>query len=556
MHFEKKAGVLVPVFALRSNEDLGVGDTSCVKEMIRWCALHKLGVLQVLPINETGDDNSPYNAISSQALDLTTITTSPEAIPDLSQAAFKKHAQPALLSKLREGPVRYREVKKLKTELLWEAYLQFLKKHDSKDTARAGQFREFILEQAEWIHDYALFRTLMELNDNLPLWEQWPVEHRSPGRARSWWLSQPATLRSELEDSVFFYCYVQWIAWQQWREVRDLAQENGLVLMGDIPFGIGRYSADVWANPGLFDLRWSCGAPAESFFKPDLFTEKWGQNWGIPLYRWDRMAEDNFQWWRNRVSGTCEIFQAFRIDHVLGFYRVYAFPWKPEQNGDFVHLNPDQAREKAGDLPKFWPGGDDDPHQRWLNEQHGEKLLRMILEAAGNSTVVAEDLGLVPDYVRPSLLKLGIPGFKIPMFDRNPDGSYQDSSEYPPVSIATLATHDHEPMASLWNKWSLENSGEKEKKHLLEWAEIPHFDPSRPFDVELHAAICRKLLASPSRFVIFMITDLFGTTLRFNVPGPMSESNWTERLSLPISQWDTKSEIEAWVDNVENSLPR
>jgi 4-alpha-glucanotransferase len=180
----------------------------------------------------------------------------------------------------------------------------------------------------------------------------------------------------------------------------------------------------------------------------------------------------------------------------------------------------------------------------------------MILEAAGNSTVVAEDLGLVPDYVRPSLLKLGIPGFKIPMFDRNPDGSYQDSSEYPPVSIATLATHDHEPMASLWNKWSLENSGEKEKKHLLEWAEIPHFDPSRPFDVELHAAICRKLLASPSRFVIFMITDLFGTTLRFNVPGPMSESNWTERLSLPISQWDTKSEIEAWVDNVENSLPR
>ena len=104
------------------------------------------------------------------------------------------------------------------------------------------------------------------------------------------------------------------------------AEQRGVALMGDIPFGVSYYSADVFSRPNEFMLDWFGGAPPEPLFKDDAFTQKWGQNWGIPLYRWSAMRANNFQWWRERVRGTRRIFHLFRIDHVQGFYRVYAFP--------------------------------------------------------------------------------------------------------------------------------------------------------------------------------------------------------------------------------------
>lgn len=552
----KHTGVLVPVFALRSSNDLGIGDTESVRQMVDWCHQHNISLLQLLPINESGQDNSPYNAISSRALDPTTIHISPDAIPDLSDAIYKKIASESILKDLKSGPVQYRKVKSLKTDLLWEAFQSFLKKHDAKDTERAKNFRSFLLKNGDWISDYALFRSLMEVHDRNAVWTQWPLEHQSPAVARSWILSRPESERLELEESLLFFSYIQWIAHEQWEGVKDYAGRKKVSLMGDIPFGIGRYSADVWAFPSQFDLRWSCGAPPESFFKPDLFTERWGQNWGIPLYRWDRMKEDGYSWWKSRVKGTSGIFHYFRIDHVLGFYRVYAFPWKPEDNHLYVDLNHDQAKARAGDLPRFFPGGDDDGHQRWLNQQHGEELLKMVVQAAGDTGLVAEDLGMVPDYVRPSLTQLGIPGFKIPLFERNHDGSYKDSNAYPPLSIATLATHDHEPIASLWKKWNSSPDSKAEMQHLLKWIGWDTNQTPQEYTPALHAAICKKLMSSPSQFVIFMITDLFGESQRFNVPGPMSDSNWTERLNVEVKEFDKIPGLKAWIRNVDQLLPR
>ena len=470
------------------------------------------------------------------ALDPTTIAISPQLIPDLSLRAFKEHASGAVLDDLRLGSVQYRKVKALKLALLDEAFQSFLKKHDAKNSARANEFRQFLEGNQSWIADYALFRVLMERHDQLPIWEQWAEEHHSPSQARSWVLSLPPDERAAVEQRKLFFCYVQWIARQQWTDLKSYAESHNVSLMGDIPYGIGRYSADVWANPHLFDLRWSCGAPPETFFKPDLFTEKWGQNWGIPLYRWDRMKEDHYAWWRQRIRGICEIFQWFRIDHVLGFYRIYAFPWKPEENSVYVHLSQQEVQQRLGHLPRFWPGPDETPSQKAHNQSHGEELLRMVIEASGESGLIAEDLGVVPDYVRPSLTALGIPGFKIPLFERDHQGRYHDSEKYQPLSLATLATHDHEPMASLWQHWHSSENGRREIEHLMHWIGWQH--PPHEFTHELHAAICRKLLSSSSWLAIFMITDLFGEIRRFNMPGPMSESNWTERLPIPVSSFD------------------
>jgi len=541
----------VPLFALRSDRDLGIGDTQAAREMVDWCARHKISLLQLLPINETGDDNSPYNAISSMALDPTTIAVSPDTLPELSKKTFQELAPDSLLKELRAGSVQYRKVKPLKLRLLREAFNGFKKQLEDKTSERARRFLEFLKKNDHWVSDYALFRTLMELHDNLPLWEQWPETYRDPDGARAWLLERPEAERRRFSETIQFYSYVQWVAREQWLELKAYAGAQGVALMGDIPFGIGRYSADVWGNRSLFDLYWSCGAPPETFFKPDLFTERWGQNWGIPLYRWNRMREDNHHWWRARIKGTSEIFHAFRIDHVLGFYRVYAFPWKPEDNHLYLHLTPEQARGRSGDLPRFFPNDDKDGHSRWLNQEHGEALLKMVLDAGGPTVVVAEDLGMVPDYVRPSLLQLGISGFKIPIFEREKDGSYKKAEEYPSLSIATLATHDHEPVAALWQRWTLEKSAEAQ--HLLNWigwkGEAPQI-----FTSELHAAICRKLLSCPSWLVIFMITDLFGQIQRFNVPGPMSDSNWTERLSCTIAQWDQNPEIGSKVETVQKLI--
>ncbi len=552
----KLTGILVPVFALRSSNDLGVGDTECVRQMIDWCACHQFSLFQVLPINEIGDDHSPYSAVSSMALDPTTIAIAPGLIPEISEKAFKRLTPPSLLEELRRGAVQYRKVKALKWELLREAFAQFLKKHHAKNSKLAQEFRAFMTAHKEWITDYALFRTLMWIHQDLPVWEDWPPEHHTPTQARNWMISCPVSERRALEERMLFFCYVQWLAYRQWSSLKQYGDRRGVCLVGDVPFGVSRCSADVWANQSIFDLRWSCGAPPETFFKSDSFTERWGQNWGIPLYRWDRMKEDRYAWWRSRLRGVSELFHFFRIDHVLGFYRVYAFPWKPSDNHLYTNLTPEEARAKVGDLPCFWPGDDNDPHQKLVNQQQGEELLHMILDAAEAAGVIAEDLGMVPDYVRPSLTRLGIPTFKIPLFERNPDGSYKDSARYEPLSVATLGTHDHEPIAVLWKRWQKSPEGAVEIRHLLHWIGWDIAQPPQEFTIKLHTAIAQKLLACSSWLVVFMITDFFALTQRFNVPGPMNEENWTERLTIPVEKFGQDPGIVSILQVLEPYLVR
>ena len=266
------AGVLEPVFAIRTEDDLGVGDTEGVRQMIDWCARHHLQIFQTLPINETIEDNSPYNALSSLAIEPSTIAVSPRHLPDLSPEDFQHWAWPQLLEELRRGPVNYPKAKPLKHALLQCAFDNFLRQHWLTNTDRAAHFRRFIQENAPWLSDYALFRALMEENGNTPDWERWRSQHRTLPDAQMWLLSLPENRREELARRQLFFSYVQWIAFGQWEALKSYAQERHVFLMGDVSFGVGRRSANVWANREIFDLDWSGGAPPEKTFKADPFT--------------------------------------------------------------------------------------------------------------------------------------------------------------------------------------------------------------------------------------------------------------------------------------------
>jgi 4-alpha-glucanotransferase len=322
--------------------------------------------------------------------------------------------------------------------------------------------------------------------------------------------------------------------------------------MGDVPFGVSYYSADVWAEPEIFNHEWSGGAPPEPLFTADAFTQKWGQNWGIPLYRWPEIRESGFTWWRQRVRLVRDVFHLFRIDHVLGFYRIYGFPWRPQRNAEFLALTPEEAQERTGgELPRFHEHDDETPQNKAANRAQGEEFLRVLLEETGAHRLIGEDLGVVPDYVRPSLASLGIPGFKIPIWETEENGTLTPGAEYPRESLATYATHDHQPLRAMWEQWmqvieqALEKPEElaeprdrawREVRQLAAWAgfEVPRITP---FSDEVHEQLLGALFHANSWIAILMITDLFATSQRFNVPGAVSESNWSQRLATTVQEW-------------------
>jgi 4-alpha-glucanotransferase len=530
---EKKiAGVLAPLFTLRRETDLGIGDLQALREFIDWTAQIGFKLVQLLPINEMGGDHSPYNAISAVAIEPTTLHLAAGSPTDLTQQDFDDVVAGFDLTRMRKGAVKHQQVRRLKMALLEKAYRRF---QSRKETA--SDFATFCERESAWLDGYAFFRALMDENGGRETWEQWREEHREPDSARQWLETQPAEKREQFEDRAKFYRYVQWIAEQQWLAIRSYAEERGIALMGDIPFGVNLYSADVYSRRNEFAIDWSGGAPPEPYFKDDEFTQKWGQNWGIPLYRWDVMRTRNLDWWRWRVRGVQKIFHVFRIDHVLGFYRIYAFPWRPARNKEFLPLSQEEMRARTGGAsPQFYPRDDSTWDNCEANRREGEDYLRVVLEESRASRVVGEDLGTVPDYVRPSLRSLGIAGFKIPQWESYADGRTIPGSEYQRVSVATYATHDHKPVRALWGDAFEEPTAETEQaRHdigkIAKFSSIPAPNETSGFDRDFYGPIMEALFRCESWIALVMITDLLARKDRFNVPGTATGTNWSRRMS-------------------------
>jgi 4-alpha-glucanotransferase len=537
---EKKiAGVLVPLFALRRDDDLGIGDLGALREFIDWIAEIGFTLVQLLPINETGADDSPYNAISSMAIEPTTLHLAPGSPEDLTHNDFVDSLSEIDLAGLRRGRVKYRQVKKLKQRIIEKAFANFSARADEKGQS---EFERFCEEESSWLRDYALFRVLVEDQNGNAAWDQWPPQHQTIESARNWLRDLPQEKQPAVTRRLDFFCYVQWIAHQQWRDVKAHAEQRGVALMGDIPFGVSYYSADVFSRPDEFLLDWSGGAPPEPHFKDDAFTQKWGQNWGIPLYRWSAMRSNNFQWWRERARGTRRIFHLFRIDHVQGFYRVYAFPWRPQRNKEFLPLDQHQMLEQTGGrAPHYVPRDDETPEHREANKHEGEEYLRVIMNEAGAARVAGEDLGVVPDYVRPSLRSLGIAGFKIPQWEMR-DGMIIPGDTYDRLSVATYATHDHEPIRALWeNAFGTPDSDpEQQARATLEtigiFAGLNSKIDQLDYEKDFYPAVMDALFRCNSWIAVVMITDLLARKYRFNVPGTKADLNWTRRIQRSLAK--------------------
>ena len=545
----RSAGILIPAFSARREGDLGIGDTLAVREWIDWAAEHGVGFIQLLPINENGAEESPYGAISSAALDPIYLACEAEEIPALTTADVEK-ARERLKGERQSPLVNYPVVRRVKRNLLELAW--------SKFAAAAPDLREefehFRAQEREWLDDYVVFRFLMEIHGEAKTWDQWPESSRTPEKAGRFLEALRKKDAAGVESRLGFFAFVQWLCFRQWLALRAHAEGQGVKLMGDVPIGVSWHSCDVFFSRQEFHLDWCGGSPPEGMGQDDSFFQQWGQNWGIPLYRWDHMEATGFAWWRKRIERLTRIFQIYRIDHVLGFYRIYAFPWRPERNHEFIGLSHEKASEiTGGRLPRWFLRADDTVENKAANRADGDVRLRAILDASGGAEVIAEDLGWVPDYVRPHLADLGIAGFAIPHWDCV-DGHPTPGNAFPLNSFATYSTHDHDPISGIWRgclrvirehqenptdqtAWAVGGASDT-LRILCEFASIPipRNSPWPPYTEGVRLRLLKALLGSNSRYAVLMITELFSLDDRFNHPGTTGGENWRYRLPWTLDE--------------------
>ena len=530
-HVPRRAGILFPVFSMRREMDLGIGDTTSVCECLDWFNANELRFLQLLPINVSGSDNSPYSAISSVALDFIYLDVA--KIPELSEEDVDGVRSEYAGDWLGCDKVDYTMVRKVKSQLLRLAYERFKMGGDGQQ-----EFKDFMKDEADWLVPYCKYRWLMEEAGGGEDWTVWPEAFNTAAKALIYEREKDALTDGAPRAVQEYYAWVQWHAFSQWRAVRDYADKVGVKLMGDIPIGVSNSSADVFFEPQWFMKGWYGGAPPETVFKDDAFACKWGQNWGVPLYDWAALQEDDFSWWKRRITKLTDVFHIFRIDHILGFYRIYAFPWHPKKNADFLELTHEEAKKlTSGELPHFYPRADDSMTNKAKNLLEGDVYLEAILEAAEGYEVVGEDLGCVPDYVRPHLTELGIAGFKVCHWETDMHGDAQRPDEHPDCAFATYATHDHPSIHAMWEELrenianGCEGSGEG-LKLLSQYAGLPvmESDEYPEFNSAIKWAMLGALMKSGARYAALMITDILDSRARINSPGTVGDHNWTYRV--------------------------
>ena len=537
---KKSAGLLVPAFALRHPRDFGIGDTLAVREGIDFCAANHLAVFQILPIHECVGDHSPYNAISARALSPGLLALNEQEVPGLSASMIQNAAPEPWLEQLRSGNVKYNSVQPLKLQILLEAHRAFR----GAGSALALEFETFRQQQDSWLPFYTLFRLLIREYEGNPNWSEWRPEHQSVKNALAWLSRHPD--RDHLEELREGYAFVQWVAFRQWKAVKKYAEEKGVLLMGEMSFGVSRCSVDAWSHPDLFDLEWNMGSQPLRYFDTNKDSERWGQNWGLPCYRWENHRSSGFAWLRERVQGESRFFHICRLDHLRGYFRAYMFPWPGgARHAEFAKLTEEEARQRTGGrLPRFVPGPDDDPVSVQRNDLQGREIIGVIREAAGSMDLIAEIMGLIPDYMRKALDDLAMPNLTFPQLEKNGSGSPLPMSSFRPLSLVTYANHDHAPLAAFYFHL-LEKAREQpdgaaagDLKNLLKFAEWNLPPPSELTD-ELLAALVEKLFETPCELAVLMSSDLLGIPQRFNLPGSYGAETWSERLELPLVECGT-----------------
>lgn len=312
LYNRKLAGTQVPVFSLRTRKSAGIGDFGDLKTMIDFVASTGQKVLQLLPINDTTithtwTDSYPYSCISVFAIhpqyaDL-------HALPELKDAKARAEAEKTRAELNALDKIDYEKVNDFKINYLRQIFNQ-----EGEKMMKTAEYKAFFQDTELWLVPYAQYSYLRDKNGTADF-NQWP-DHQVWDEAERKALADPKT--AAYKNVAFFY-FVQFVLDRQMQEAHEHAKAKGVILKGDIPIGVNRNGCDVWTEPKYFNLNGQAGAP------PDDFSAN-GQNWGFPTYNWFEMLKDGCQWWNRRFQNMARYFDAYRIDHVLGFFRIWEIP--------------------------------------------------------------------------------------------------------------------------------------------------------------------------------------------------------------------------------------
>ena len=532
----KGAGTVIPIFSLRSEGSFGVGDFGDLKLMVDWAARTEQRFIQVLPINDTNmtgtwQDSYPYNCISIYALhpQYTDFRQLPEIKDKETKAQFE-----TLRQELNSLPqIDYERMFKAKLD-----YLHVLFEQEWKRVKATKSYKEFYNNNKEWLEPYAQF-----------------------------------CVNRDKEGQVEFWYYVQYNLDQQMRAAHEYARKHRVVLKGDIPIGISRDGVEAWVEPKYFNLNGQAGAP------PDPFSAD-GQNWGFPTYNWDEMLKDGCQWWVRRFRKMAEYFDAYRIDHVLGFFRIWEIPM-PEKSGLMGQFAPALGLSRE-EIEGYGIYGHDDlflvDHKRsdrWhpriavqyqeayerLNDgekynfnrlyndyfyrrnnqfwyQEAMKKLPRLTQAT-RMLCCAEDLGMVPDCVPWVMNELRILTLEIQTMPKDPNIRFGKLSHNPYRSVCTFSTHDMPTLRQWWDEdW--EQTQAYYNGPLRRSDAAPH-----PLPGWLAKDIVSRQLTSPSMLCLLSLQDWLSIDEKLRLPDQNAERinipaipryYWRYRMHLTLEQ--------------------
>ena len=542
----KGAGTVVPIFSLRSEGSFGVGDFGDLKLMIDWCDKTRQRALQVLPITDTNmtgtwQDSYPYNSISIYALhpqycDL-------RQLPPIKDEA-KRDEMEALRKELNSLPqIDYERMFKAKMD-----YLHIIFAQEWATVQRRAGFKEFFESNKDWLEPYAAFCYYRDLYGTAEF-EKWPAG-----------ATVDNTRKSSFKDKkqLQFWYFVQYCLDQQLRAAHAYARAHRVILKGDIPIGISRDGVEAWVEPKYFNLNGQAGAP------PDPFSAD-GQNWGFPTYNWDAMMADGCQWWVRRFRKMAEYFDAYRIDHVLGFFRIWEIPM-PHKSGLMGQFSPalGMSREEIEGYGVAFNEGlflvDHKRSDRWhpriavqyqeayeqlsedqkscFNRLYNDYFYRRnnqfwyqeamkklpLLTQATRMLVCAEDLGMVPDCVPWVMNELRILSLEIQSMPKDPNVRFGHLSQYPYRSVCTISTHDMPTLRQWWDE-DTERTQAYYNTMLYRGGEAPH-----PLPGWLAKDIVSRHLMSPSMLCLLSLQDWLSIDEQLRLPDENGE-----RINIPAN---------------------
>ena len=555
------AGTVIPVFSLRTEGSFGVGDFGDLKMMVDWCDKTEQRILQVLPINDTimthtWQDSYPYNSISIYALhpqycDL-------RQLPSLKDEKRRQYFE-QLRQELNGLPqIDYERVIQAKTEYLHEAFAE-----QWATVQRRQDYKDFFVQNQHWLIPYAAFSYYRDTYGT-PEFNKWPAEAKVA-------TTQKSTFKNK-KDLQFWY-FVQYHLDRQMRNAHEYARAHRVILKGDIPIGISRDGVEAWVEPKYFNLNGQAGAP------PDAFSAD-GQNWGFPTYNWDAMLADGCSWWVRRFRKMAEYFDAYRIDHVLGFFRIWEIPM-PEKSGLMGQFSPALGlthEEIEGYGVQFNKGlflVDHKREDRWhprIAVQFQEAYLQLSeeqkfcfnrlyndyfyrrnnqfwyqeamkklprLTQATRMLVCAEDLGMVPDCVPWVMNELRILSLEIQSMPKDPKVRFGHLSQNPYRSVCTISTHDMATLRQWWDE-DPERTQDYFNSMLYRSGEAPH-----PLPGWLAKDIVSRHLTSPSMLCLLSFQDWMSIDEKLRNPDADAERinipanprhYWRYRMHLSIEQ--------------------